>query len=197
MWGRATFTMLVSSTTMSWAVRITRRNTDGAPRARRTAPAPGGRVVVTSAGRARARVGEGIDFDLSAAILDSSGSFLRLVYGGYLRLATHFAIRGKDAGGEPSRCGPSPRGPGARAGRPRPSDAGRRPPQLRPADRRRPGDVRPGGGRGRHGGDRPRGGRRRGHPLPPLPEADRSRGGRLPGGRGRARPHRRRGRGGA
>ena len=29
MWGRATLTMVVSRTTMSWAVRMTKRNTDG------------------------------------------------------------------------------------------------------------------------------------------------------------------------
>ena len=29
MLGRATFTMVASSTTMSWAVRMTKRNTDG------------------------------------------------------------------------------------------------------------------------------------------------------------------------
>lgn len=29
MWGRATFTMVVSRTTMSWAVRMMKRNTEG------------------------------------------------------------------------------------------------------------------------------------------------------------------------
>ena len=39
MWGRATFTMVVSSTTISWAVRMTKRSTDGL---REMAPEPAG-----------------------------------------------------------------------------------------------------------------------------------------------------------
>ena len=55
MCGRATFTIVVSSTTISWAARITNRNSLG----------PAGRVG--DAGEGRNKVcGEGMDFGLSA-----------------------------------------------------------------------------------------------------------------------------------
>ncbi len=55
MWGSATFTIVVSSTTIIWAARITNRN--------RLDPA--GCVVAPGEGRNEV-FGEGMDFDLSA-----------------------------------------------------------------------------------------------------------------------------------
>jgi hypothetical protein len=55
MWGSATFTIVVSSTTISWAARITKRNSLD----------PAGRVVAGGEGRNEV-VGEGMDYDLSA-----------------------------------------------------------------------------------------------------------------------------------
>ena len=48
MWGRATLTIVVSKTTMSWAVRITKRKTVGLASRRRTGPGPlgSGRLAV-------------------------------------------------------------------------------------------------------------------------------------------------------
>ena len=51
MWGRATLTMVASRTTMSWAVRITSRNTEGLASRRRTRPGPPGDVVAGVSGR--------------------------------------------------------------------------------------------------------------------------------------------------
>jgi hypothetical protein len=71
MWGRATFTTVVSSTTMSWAVRMTKRNTEG--RWRRP-EGPAGAGTGTGSGRVWLRGVEGIDFDLSAGILKAEAS---------------------------------------------------------------------------------------------------------------------------
>src|SRR5579862_8034533 len=83
MWGRATFTIVVSSTTMSWAVRITKRKTAGFWRRRER----GRSAWPWAAERGLERRERGIDLDLFAGIL-RTGRFLRLVYGGCLRLAS-------------------------------------------------------------------------------------------------------------
>ena len=52
MWGRATLTMVVSRTTMSWAVRMTKRNTEGlAEQAPETSGRPAGNVRLAVSGR--------------------------------------------------------------------------------------------------------------------------------------------------
>ena len=51
MWGRATLTMVASRTTMSWAVRITNRNTEGLASRRRTEPGPPADVRPAVSGR--------------------------------------------------------------------------------------------------------------------------------------------------
>src|SRR5580692_2844403 len=89
MCGRATFTMVVSSTTISWAVRMTKRSREGFPRWRRSVPGGPPEGVVTAWGCGALRRLEGIDYDLSDGIL-VIGSFLRLLYGGSLRLANQF-----------------------------------------------------------------------------------------------------------
>src|SRR5580700_9096496 len=68
MFGRATFTMVASSTTMSWAVRMTKRNTEGWARRPRRVPGWPSEGLAAAAGRGFERV-RGIDDDLSAAIL--------------------------------------------------------------------------------------------------------------------------------
>src|SRR5437867_4357902 len=55
MWGNATFTIVVSSTTISWAARITKRKS--------LDPAAG---RVAGPEESKEFVGEGMDFDLSA-----------------------------------------------------------------------------------------------------------------------------------
>ena len=52
MWGSATLTMVVSSTTMSWEVRMTKRNTEGLLKRPRGVP---GLALLGTAGRGRAR----------------------------------------------------------------------------------------------------------------------------------------------
>jgi hypothetical protein len=61
MWGRATLTMVVSRTTMSWAVRMTNRNTDGRDRRRPRACEPG----FPARGRDDKEAVGGMYFDLS------------------------------------------------------------------------------------------------------------------------------------
>ena len=69
MWGRATLTMVASRTTMSWAVRITSRNTEGLASDAGRPGAAGGRP----AGRVGARSEDWGDgawcCDLSAVIV--------------------------------------------------------------------------------------------------------------------------------
>ena len=69
MCGRATLTIVASSTTISWAVRITKRKTEGWPRRRRSGPASVGWRPRARRGRRR---GAGIDDDLSAGILSQA-----------------------------------------------------------------------------------------------------------------------------
>src|ERR1700683_3622289 len=73
MCGRATFTMVASNTTMSWAVRITARRIE--PLRRRGTPRGPGKTSLDDpalplSGREGTRVELGIDYDLSAANLD-------------------------------------------------------------------------------------------------------------------------------
>ena len=69
MFGRATFTMVASSTTMSWAVRMTKRNTEGWPRSPRRVPGRPSEGAAAAARRDLKRV-RGIDNDLSAATVN-------------------------------------------------------------------------------------------------------------------------------
>ena len=88
--------MVVSSTTMSWAVRMTNRSVEGSVRRLRSVPVAHRMGVAFGRGRGELRRFEGIDDDLSAGTL-RTGRFLRLVYGGCLRLASDFtfsSIRG-------------------------------------------------------------------------------------------------------
>jgi hypothetical protein len=56
MWGSATFTIVVSNTTINWAARITKRKS----------PDPAAGRVVAGGEESWEVVGEGMDFDLSA-----------------------------------------------------------------------------------------------------------------------------------
>ena len=103
MWGSATLTIVVSSTTIIWAARMTRRKIEGRASTLRSRSFPWMGASPSVRGRVGLRVGAGIDFDLSAGIL-KSGSFLRLVYGGSLRLASRYLSGRCEACGESPGC---------------------------------------------------------------------------------------------
>jgi hypothetical protein len=62
MWGRATLTIVVSRTTMSWEVRTTKRNTEGLASRRRRDPGPLGEMEPAVSGRDSTSEDEGMDF---------------------------------------------------------------------------------------------------------------------------------------
>jgi hypothetical protein len=61
--------MVVSSTTISWAVRMTNSSTEGFLRCRRSVPGGPPEGLVAASGRDLSRRVEGIDYDLSAGML--------------------------------------------------------------------------------------------------------------------------------